>query len=355
MNDAKYIGLDVHQATISVAVLDSGGRLVMEAVLATKAETILQFIHGLRGSLQVTLEEGTCAAWLHDLLKPHVAHVLVCDPRKNALLKAGNKSDRIDARKLADLLYLNKLSAVYHGETGIRALKEAARSYLAWTRDTTRVMNRLKALYRSWAIPCAGQRVYAPRYRSEWLAKISEAGVRRRAEIYYQQLDALRSLREQVRRELLAEGRKHRAMKLLRQIPSIGPIRAVLLIALLQTPHRFRTKRQLWAYCGLALKTSTSGEYQIVQGQLKRSRKFLAVRGLNVNHNHDLKNIFKGAATRAAAVRGPFQEFHAGLLARGMKPTMARLTLARKIAAITLIVWKKGVDFDAEHLKQQAA
>jgi len=355
LNDVKYIGLDVHQATISVAVLDCAGKLVMEAILETKAETILQFIHGLRGSLHVTFEEGTCAAWLHDLLKPHVAAVLVCDPRKNALIKAGNKSDRIDARKLADLLYLNQLNPVYHGEAGIRALKETARSYLALTRDTTRVMNRLKALYRSWAIPCAGQRVYAPRYRSEWLAKITEAGVHRRAEIYYQQLDALRSLREQVRRDLLAEGRKHRAMNLLRQIPSIGPIRAVLLIALMQTPHRFRTKRQLWAYCGLALKTSTSGEYRIVEGQLKRSKKFLAIRGLNVNHNHDLKNIFKGAATRAAAIPGPFQEFHAGLVARGMKPTMARLTLARKIAAITLIIWKKGVRFDAEHLKQQAA
>jgi transposase len=355
MNDAKYIGLDVHQATISVAVLDSAGKLVVEAVIETKAETILQFIHGLRGSLHVTFEEGTCAAWLHDLLKPHVTQVLVCDPRKNALIKAGNKSDRIDARKLADLLYLNKLNPVFHGETGNRALKEVARSYLALTRDTTRVMNRLKALYRSWAIPCAGQRVYAPRYRSEWLAKITEAGVHRRAEIYYQQLDALRSLREQVRRDLLAEGRKHSAMKLLRQIPSIGPIRAVLLIALMQTPHRFRTKRQLWAYCGLALKTSTSGEYRIVEGQLRRSKKFLAIRGLNANHNHDLKNIFKGAATRAAAVPGPFQEFHAGLVARGMKPTMARLTLARKIAAITLIVWKKGVGFDAEYLKQQAA
>jgi transposase len=192
MNDAKYIGMDVHQATISVAVLDSGGKLVMEAILETKSETILQFIHGLRGSLHMTLEEGTCAAWLHDLLKPHVSQVLVCDPRKNALIKAGNKSDRIDARKLADLLYLNKLNPVYHGETGIRLLKEAARSYLALTRDTTRVMNRLKALYRSWVIPCAGQRVYAARYRSEWLAQITETGVHRRAEIYYQQLDALR-------------------------------------------------------------------------------------------------------------------------------------------------------------------
>src|SRR5262252_2355300 len=91
MNDAKYIGLDVHQATISVAVRDSAGKLVMEAVLETKAETILQFLRGVRGSLHVTWEEGTWAAWLHDLLLPHVARVLVCDSRKNALLKAGNK------------------------------------------------------------------------------------------------------------------------------------------------------------------------------------------------------------------------------------------------------------------------
>jgi hypothetical protein len=68
MNDAKYIGLDVRQATTSAAVLDWTGKLVMECVLETKAITIFQFIHGLRGTLQVTFEEGTCAAWLHDLL-----------------------------------------------------------------------------------------------------------------------------------------------------------------------------------------------------------------------------------------------------------------------------------------------
>jgi hypothetical protein len=179
MNDAKYIGMDVHQATISAAVRDGSGNLVIEAILETKAETILQFIRGLRGSLYVIFEEGTWAAWLHDLLQPHLTRVVVSDPRKNALLKVGNKNDRIDARKLSELLYLNKLSPVYHGEPGNRTLKELARSYIAITRDLTRVMSRLKAIYRSWAIPCAGKQVYAPRYRAEWLAKISETGVRR--------------------------------------------------------------------------------------------------------------------------------------------------------------------------------
>ena len=149
MNSEKYIGLDVHQATISVAVMDSMGKLIMESILETKAATILEFGAGLRGTLSVTFEEGTWAAWLYDLLKPHVDERVVCNPRKNALLKDGNKSDRIDARKLADRLRLNDLKPVYHGETGVRMLRELARSYLNLVKDQTRVMNRLKAMYRS--------------------------------------------------------------------------------------------------------------------------------------------------------------------------------------------------------------
>src|SRR5882724_7195763 len=120
MSSEKYIGLDVHQATISVAVMDSQGKLIMESILETKASTILEFLAGLRGTLWLTFEEGTWAAWLYDLLKPHVAHLIVCNPRKNALLKQGNKSDKIDARKLAERLRLHDLKPVYHGETGVR-------------------------------------------------------------------------------------------------------------------------------------------------------------------------------------------------------------------------------------------
>ena len=147
--------------------------------------------------------------------------------------KDGSKSDRIDARKLAELLRGNLLSPIYHGENGVRTLKELARSYLTITKDLTRVMSRIKAVYRSWAIPCAGPAVYRPRHRAEWLAKIVEPGVRLRAERLYQQLDALEPLRQGARRDLLAESRKHQAVKLLRQIPYLGPIRSALLVALL--------------------------------------------------------------------------------------------------------------------------
>jgi transposase len=355
MDTKKYIGMDVHKETISIAVMKGDGKLVMESIIETKASTILQFIEGVRGDLHVTFEEGTWAAWLYDLLKPHVTELVVCDPRKNALMKEGNKSDKIDARKLADLLRGGYLRSVYHGENGLRTVKELARSYLTISKDLTRVMNRVKALYRSWGISCAGHQVYAPRHRSEWLNKIGEAGVRRRAEFFYQQLDALRVLHKAVRRDLLAESRKHSATKLLREIPAIGAIRAALLLALIQTPQRFRTKRQLWTYSGLAIDTRNSAQHRFVDGQLQRSKKPQQLRGLNQNHNHDMKAVFKSAATMASGGEGAFHDFYQGLLTKGMEPAMARLTLARKIAAITLTIWKKGAHFDAKQLKPQAA
>src|SRR6202047_3459300 len=157
MDSEKYIGLDVHQATIVVAVLDSTGKLVMESILETEAATILQFFAGLRGTLSVTFEEGTWSVWLYDLLNPHVDKLVVCNPRKNALLKDGKKSDRIDARQLGELLRGNQLKPVYHGETGVRMLRELSRSYLTIVKDLSRELNRLHAMSIGWAIPCAGR------------------------------------------------------------------------------------------------------------------------------------------------------------------------------------------------------
>src|SRR5262252_1860619 len=355
MTSSKYIGMDVHKESISIAVRNAAGKIVMESVIQTKASMILQFMEGLRGEVHVTFEEGTWSAWLYDLLQPHVTKLVVCDPRRNALLQEGNQNDRVDARKLAELLQNNQLRSVYHGDHGLRTLKELVRSYLTITKDLSRVMTRVKAIYRSWAIACTGKQVYSPRHRSEWLGKIHEVGVRRRAECYYQQLDALRSLRQEARRDLLAESKKHKVWKRLCQIPSIGPIRAAVLLGILQTPHRFRTNRQLWTYSGFGVEVHSSADHQVIKGHLQRKKKHVEIRGLNENCNHYLKNLFKGAAVVASTKPGPFEEFYAALLSKGMRPEMARLTLARQIATIVLIVWKKGVRFDANHLKPQTA
>jgi Transposase len=142
------------------------------------------------------MDDNVLYIWVN-LLQPQVARVLVCDPRRNAFLKEGNKSDKVDARKLADLLRTGMLRPVYHGEHGLRTLRELGRSYQTLSQDLNRVMKRIK--------------VYAPRYREEWLQKIEHAGMRRRAELLYQRLDGLQGLRRTLRPELLAESRKQQS------------------------------------------------------------------------------------------------------------------------------------------------
>jgi hypothetical protein len=98
-----------------------------------------------------------------------------------------------------------------------------------------------------------------------------------------------------------------------------------------------------------------SGEYRWVRGKRQRNRERITVRGLNDNHNKDVKSLFKSAAISASTRPGPLHDFYLARVESGMRPTMARLTLARKIAAITLTMWKKGVTFDPKQLQPQAA
>lgn len=351
MNDIKYIGMDVHQTSTSIVVLNASGRMVASAVVETQATALLAFIQGQRGTLHLTFEEGTYSAWLYDLLGRHVARLVVCDPRHNALLKSGSKDDPIDAHKLAELLRLNALRPVYHGQNSLGTLKELSRSYLALVQDSTRVMNRIKALYRSRAIPCPGTKVYSPSHRTKWVEQLREAGVHQRAELLYRHLDTLRQLRREAKQALLAESRKHTISRILRAVPGLGPVRIAVLLARVQTPFRFRNKRLFWAYVGLGLVTRISAQFALVNGQLQRSAKTPAIRGLNPNHQRELKEIFKSAASSAVLRPGPWQQFYQQRVDAGRKPPLIRLTVARKLAAVTLHLWKKGERYDAKILK----
>ena len=181
----------------------------MQSVIPTPASAILDCVGGIQGSLHVTLEEGTHSAWLYDLLVQRVKKLVVCNPRKNALLKSGSKSDAIDARKLAELLRAEMLSPVYHGENSALEVQHLARAYAMLTDDTTRTMMRLKAVFRSQAVVCTGRKLYGKRHHDDYLKELDQHGPRRRAEYLYQELDGLQKLRRQVRHELIVACRKH--------------------------------------------------------------------------------------------------------------------------------------------------
>lgn len=348
----KYVALDVHSATTSMCCRDHAGRVTMETVVQTKTGDLLSMVRGISGEVHLTFEEGPQASWLHDLLRPQVAELIVCDPRRNRLLEDGSKSDRIDARKLSELLYLGKLKAVYHGEHGAKDLKELVKSHGDLVRDTVRVKNRLKNLFRSRGISVCGAAVYQQKNRQEWIAKLTGKGIRRRTELLYEQLSMLEELRGKAEREMIVESRRHAAGAILRGIPGIGPIRAAQLLGHVGTPHRFRTNRQFWKYVGLSVVQRTSSDFVVVPSGIVRRERH-STRGLTHQYNRCLKSVFKAAALDA--IRGDFAGEYQRRVDAGIKPEMVRLTIARKLATISLMLWKKGERYDSEKALKRAA
>ncbi len=216
----KYVALDVHQATTVASVREESGRVIARTILPTEAAPMVEYIRGMRGAIHVAFEEGTQAQWLHDLLAPLVQGVVVCDRRGEA--RQGNKGDHVDADQLSERLRRGGLRMVYHGSAGRADLKELTRAYRALVEDSTRVMLRLKALFRARAISTPGTAVYQERSRGQWLAQLPERGARFRAETLYAELAALRALRRKAKAAMLAEARRDPAWAALRTIRSWG-------------------------------------------------------------------------------------------------------------------------------------
>lgn len=342
MDEIKYVGIDLHQSTCLIAVHDQHGKSQTEAIVETRAETLRDFFSGLSGAIHVAFEVGTQSAWLYEILKSIVITVTVCDVRDKK--RKGNKNDRIDAHKLANWLRLGELKAIYQGDQNIRRLRDLAHGYLATVGDSIRTMNRIKALYRSWSIRCAGRDVYYKRNRLLWLAKFPIEESRIRANLYYSQLDLLKQQRKEIKKVFLKEARRYPIQKILRSIPGFGPIRAAFVIAVIGTPHRFRTQRQLWTYSGLSVVIHSTSDHEFIGGQIFRKQHKHATRGLTRDYNRILKMVFKSAAVEAIR-KDPMKALYQRKVANGIRPEMAILSIARKLATITLVLWKRSEKF----------
>jgi transposase len=354
MNKHKYVALDVDSANIVAGVFDNQGKCLMQCCIKLDAQAVREFFQMLNGTVHVTFEEGTQAAWLHEVINPLVAEVIVCNPRANKLMKAGNKSDKIDVVKMAKLLRLGELRPVYQGPAAMQGLKEVVHSYEALVKDSTRTMNRVKAIYRGRGVSSKGEAVYGQEKREQWLTKLKGSERQQRARRLYAQLDQLQQLRGETEKEVGRAARRHPAYKWISSVPGFGPIRTAQVLATAMTPHRFRGKRDFWPYCGLAVVTRSSSDYEWLGESNRRKRKVIQTLGLNQNYNRTMKAVFKAAALDALKRNRPIREYYQRLCAKGMRPEMAQLTVARKLAAIVLILWKKGERYDPEKLKQAA-
>jgi transposase len=345
----RYLGGDVHAASVTFSVLDASGKQLRRDVVETNGKALIGYLRQIPGNLHLCIEESEWSQWLYEILSPFVAELMVY----RGEWKPGMKSDAIDAHGLAEKLRTGQIDRpVYKDVRLFTALRDRARTYTMITRDLARVKSRLKSFFRSRGLPCTGGALYKPEERAKQARALPPA-TRESVALVGRELEQLEALKAEAEVAMLRESHRHRIARVLETAPGLGPVRVAQMLPIVVTPHRFRTKRQFWSYCGFAIVTRTSSDW--VKGNRGWVRApVVQTRGLNFNHNPMLKSIFKGAATTvlAHAASNPLRESYDRQLENGTKPNLAKLTVARNIAAIVLAMWKTEEPYDPRKIHE---
>jgi transposase len=341
----RYVGLDAHARSCTLGVIGPSGKRLKSMVVETNGQALVEAVRSIPGRVHLCLEEGTQSAWLYELLAPHVEEVVVVVPAE----RKGPKDDLRDAWARAEELRTGAIQTrVYKAPQHLAALRNAVRAYGFAVRDVVRAKNRLKSVFLSRGIEVdAG--VYEPKGRSKWLPKLPRPH-RDLAEWLGQQLDGLLPLREAAEEWLRTEAKTHSIIRTLSTAPGMGIIRSAQVVAVVAIPDRFRTRRQFWSYSGLSIVTRSSADWVRDRGgRLTRSHVH-QTRGLTRKRNALLKSVFKGAATTVIALLpdDPLRIAYERAVQAGVKPNLAKLTLARRIAGTVLSMWKNQEVYDPD-------
>lgn len=341
----RFIGLDAHVSSCTLAVVGGSGRKIRLDVVETQASALVAYVQGVAWPKRLCFEEGTLSEWLYELLSPHVTEVVVMGQNQR---RQGPKSDARDALGLAQRLRV--------GDTGLHVCKDGGhyqrlraltRSYTKLKRDQTRLKNRIVWLYHSRGVHPDTPSVYHATRRQEWIVQCP-AALRPALQLHYEALDALAPVVAHCEQQLVEEVASEPIAKVLMTCPGIGPVRAAQVLTTVIQPARFRTKRQFWSYSGLGIETRSSSDWVQLQGHWTRAN-VAQCRGLSRRHNRTLKEVFKGAAMVVSArlnTEHPLRRYYDNLLGKGIKPNLAQLTLARKLAAVLLAMWKQQQEFN---------
>lgn len=253
----RFIGLDVHAASTTCAVIDAKGKHLRSAVVETNGQALIEFLKLQPGTLRLCMEEGAQSLWLAEILKPHVAQLVVLHLSESR----GPKSDERDAFALAERMRMGKLENVVYKETGaFGTLRQLAKTHAMIVQDTVRIQNRIKALFRSRGVSVSGKSIYASDEHEAWVEKLP-ASAQGAARLLFAEYDAQCGVRAEAEKRLVAESHQHPITRKLETCPGLGPIRVAQLVSIVVTPDRFRTRAQFWSYCGLGIVMRSSSDW----------------------------------------------------------------------------------------------
>ena len=342
----NYIAMDTHISTLEFAVVNELGKITKEKRVPTSVKGFMEFVRSVSKPRKIIMEEGTLAAWALEVCTGFGEELVITDPKRNRWIgSSGQKNDTFDARKLGQLARGGYIKEIHHPVGDRRRFRELVLSYHDTIKSETRIKNKLKAKFRQNGIKCEGNTVYSPAYRDEWEKKLpKDKIVHLIIGGLWSQLDHIQKIENEILRSIRKQARQYPEIKRFQEVPGIGPIHAVTISAILETPTRFANKRKIWMYAGLGIVEKSSGNK-------------LYSKKLTNDYNRLLKRSFKMAVESAiSGADNPFRRQYLYLtLEKGILPHRAKLTVARSMSAALYGMWKNGEKYDPKIKEGQLA
>ena len=334
MNVLHYIGFDVHKKSIAYCVKTADGKIVEEGRLAAE-RTALRHWAALRtqpwcGAMEATL----FSAWIYDTLRPFAAQLQMAHPARMKAICAGKKkSDKIDARTIADLLRCNLLPACYVMPPALRDLRRLLRYRSLIVRESVRMQNKIAGLLMESGAPFDTQKLHGKKYFHQLLDTLQEVpdSVKDLLQMSRAAMEMFETTQRRLLQRLLAEPSLEPRIERLGSIDGVGPITALTWALEVGDPHRFSSIDDACSYCGLtAAFRESAGKQQ--RGPISKQR------------NAWLQTMLIEAAKVAPVWNPQLAALHAKELAHS-HANRATLEVARKLVAYLLAVDKSGQPF----------
>lgn len=336
-----YAGLDVGSTTCHQVVEDSPGTVEKDVRMSTSEANLIEAFRTLKGEVHVHLEACELAGWVRRVIKPFVKRVVVSHPKTNAwIAKDPRKNDRLDAKKLADLLRMSEvtpLHEVYYPDDDDRLeFKQVVQQHGHLGQEVVVLKQKIKSRLRQQGAVARGSSVYGEKGREKWLDQVTSPAVREAIRLEYALLDKAEECEGKVEKLMEKMGSRYPEVERLDTVPGVGPVLACRFVAYIQDPHRFSSRQDLWRYCGLAVAHPMSDGKPLAYECLDRW-----------SGNPKLKDVSRKAFLGAMRSRqeNAFQRAYAASLKRTHDKTHARLNVQRKIVAVMRAVWKGGVNY----------
>jgi len=335
MTISHYIGLDVHKKSISYCVKTADGTITEEGKLRATRQVLRQWAGKRQQPWHGAMEATLFSSWIYDALQPFAAKLEMGNPSMmKAIGAAKKKSDRLDARKIADLVRCNLLPACYVASVEMRELRRLLRYRNTVVGHAVQMKNKMSGLLMEAGAEYSKQQLHGKKYFTELMGELEEVpeSVKDMLRLSRSALEMFETTQRQLLNRLGKEPALVKHLELLRSIGGVGEVTSLTWALEVCDPQRFPSIGDALSYCGLTSALQSSADKQ-QRGPISKQR------------NPHLQTVLIEAAKLAPRWNPQLAEVHQRELQRGNR-NRATLAVARKLVAYLLAVDKSGKRFE---------